>query len=226
MNSFDRKASKAIIRQDISIKSGNVFKAWIAGLIGTITTLISGIAGAAEGVDTATSDTVSFSLSSNGLVSILVLVLSGAMIGGFYAFCTRANHEGIKGLQIESIFDKFKDGQFTRYLIMGIVMEIVVSIGFVLLIVPGIILSLGLTMAPLILNDNPEMSGIDAIKASWNLMKGHKMDLFVINISFIGWYILAVITVGILGPWVNTYNYRVVADFYESILPEKEAPAN
>ena len=75
--------------------------------------------------------------------------------------------------------------------------------------------------AAYILADNPGMGIMDVIKASWNMMKGHKWELFVLDLSFIGWILLDILTLGILGLfYVNPYIFSTHAAFYEALKAE------
>ena len=71
-----------------------------------------------------------------------------------------------------------------------------------------------------ILKDHPELSGNDAITASRKLMDGHKGDLFILQLSFIGWFLLSCLTCGILFFYTVPYYYATEAAFYESIKEE------
>lgn len=78
-------------------------------------------------------------------------------------------------------------------------------------------------MTPFILADNPELSANQAIDRSRAMMKGHKFDLFWLYLSFIGWGLLCVLTVGIRLFWFCPYIYTSVAAFYQDIKAEYEA---
>lgn len=85
-----------------------------------------------------------------------------------------------------------------------------------LLFVPGIIKGLSYSMSYFILKDRPELSPAEAIKESMRLMNGHKADLFILQLSFIGWTILGLITViGFI--WVIPYINTSIAAFYEQL---------
>lgn len=95
------------------------------------------------------------------------------------------------------------------------------ALGFLCFIIPGIVVSYGLDMVPYILADNPGIGIMDAIKASWEMMKGYKWKLFVFDLSFIGWIILDILTLGILGIfYVNPYIGSSHAAFYEALKAE------
>ena len=80
-------------------------------------------------------------------------------------------------------------------------------------------------MAEYILYENPDMSAMDAIRESKRLMDGKKADLFVLYLSFFGWYLLSAITCGIAYIWVAPYVTATVTNFYLDIKNEKNLNA-
>ena len=92
-----------------------------------------------------------------------------------------------------------------------------------LLIVPGIVKSLSYAMTPFILKDNPKASYDKAIIYSMRLMQGHKMDLFVLYLSFIGWFILSCLTLGIGFVFLVPYCQMSLARFYEEVKADFES---
>lgn len=86
-----------------------------------------------------------------------------------------------------------------------------------LLIIPGIIKSLSYAMTPFIIKDYPELSANQAINLSVKMMKGHKFDLFYLELSFIGWGILSVFTFGLGYLWLMPYMYTSMAAFYQDV---------
>lgn len=89
-----------------------------------------------------------------------------------------------------------------------------------LLIIPGIIKSLAYSMTPFILKDYPELSANQAINLSMKMMEGRKFDLFYLYLSFIGWGILALFTLGIGYLWLMPYMYTSMASFYQNVKNE------
>lgn len=83
-----------------------------------------------------------------------------------------------------------------------------------LFIVPGIIKGLAYSLTPFIVKDNPQLSPNQAINLSMKMMKGHKFDLFYLYLSFIGWILLAMLTLGIGLLWVIPYMQTSMAAFY------------
>ena len=86
-----------------------------------------------------------------------------------------------------------------------------------LLIIPGIIKQYSYSMAYYILADNPELTAREALRKSKKIMKGHKMDLFVLQLSFFWWYCLVGITLGFAAIYVSPYINATIANFYNSI---------
>lgn len=108
----------------------------------------------------------------------------------------------------------FKDLNHLLKLIgVTLLSAIIVAVGFVLFIIPGIIFSMMLSQASFIMMDNPEIGVFDALKRSKAMMKGYKMDLFVFYLSYIGHMLLTIITFGIYSIYftplltVATINY-------------------
>jgi uncharacterized membrane protein len=114
---------------------------------------------------------------------------------------------------IERAFDGFK--QYSSATIAYICTTILIILGLLCLIVPGIILAFGLSQVYFILADNPQMEGLDAIKESWRRMSGFKADYGVLFIITIGLLILGLLffIVGIFV--VLPITYVASAVFYE-----------
>ena len=91
-----------------------------------------------------------------------------------------------------------------------------------LLIVPGIVKAFAYSQMYFLMAENPDMSAADAQKKSIEMMRGHKGELFVLYLSFIGWMLLAELTFGILLIWLAPYISTTFANFHLKLL-EKEA---
>lgn len=95
-----------------------------------------------------------------------------------------------------------------------------------LLIVPGIIKAMSYGMTPYILRDRPDLKNNEAIALSMAMMQGRKMKLFLLELSFIGWGILCLFTLGIGFFWLLPYMYASHANFYEEARREFENGGN
>lgn len=91
-----------------------------------------------------------------------------------------------------------------------------------LFIIPGIIKAFSYSMTPYILDENPELGASEAIHRSRMMMKTHKFDLFWLYLSFIGWWLLCILTCGIGFLWLAPYFQTAKAAFYEEVKADYE----
>lgn len=109
-------------------------------------------------------------------------------------------------------FSVFTENRFGPELINFVLVSIFTFLWTWLLIIPGIIKAYSYSMTPYIVKDmvasGKQVSATDGINASKELMKGHKMALFIFDLSFLGWNILAAITCGIGYLWVTPYSKK------------------
>ncbi|OUQ56427.1 DUF975 family protein [Lactobacillus gallinarum] len=122
-------------------------------------------------------------------------------------------------------FSVFTENRFGPELINFVLVSIFTFLWTWLLIIPGIIKAYSYSMTPYIVKDmvasGKQVSATDGINASKELMKGHKMALFIFDLSFLGWNILAAITCGIGYLWVTPYYQTAKANFYRRIAGDK-----
>ncbi len=84
-----------------------------------------------------------------------------------------------------------------------------------LLLIPGIIKAYSYRFVPFILREHPELSASEILQRSKAMMEGHKMEAFKFDLSFIGWYILGVITYGLVDIfWTEPYRQNANAAMY------------
>lgn len=98
-----------------------------------------------------------------------------------------------------------------------LVFLVILGIGAITLGIGAIIFGLAYAMVPFVIHDNPDIAAVDALRTSRQIMKGHKGKLFVLYLSFIGWFLLGMITLGIAFFWIQPYIYATLAAFYEDI---------
>lgn len=85
---------------------------------------------------------------------------------------------------------------------------------FLLLVIPGIVKRYAYSQVPYLLAENPEMDAREALAMSEDMTHGHKMDMFILDLSFIGWYILGLFLFGLGSYLVNPYVYATKAELY------------
>ena len=93
-----------------------------------------------------------------------------------------------------------------------------------LFLIPGIVKSYAYSMSLYILAENKGKSARECIKESMAMTDGHKMDLFVLDLSFIGWIYLGVLTLGIAYIWIIPYYNATRVNAYQSFKPVVEVP--
>ncbi len=125
--------------------------------------------------------------------------------------------KGIKPT-VSKVFDGFYD--LWSVVKVYLISYIFVFLWSLLFVIPGIVKSYSYMMAPYILAENKGMSALEAINRSKAMMDGHKMDLFVLYLSFIGWILLVYITFGLALIWVFPYMDATLANFYNEIKKE------
>ncbi|MBR6909036.1 MAG: DUF975 family protein, partial [Lachnospiraceae bacterium] len=119
------------------------------------------------------------------------------------------------------MFNGFKDGYKNIVKVMFF-RDLFVFLWSLLFIIPGIVKGYAYRLVPYILSENPSMSKDEALKESNRLMMGNKWKAFVLDLSFIGWNILCLLTWGVLDIfYVGPYRNATYAAFYEAVKAEK-----
>ena len=150
-------------------------------------------------------------------VSLLLLVVRLALGGVMSMGRATYSLNLIDGVEAEfaDLFVGFR--RFYDALIMNVVSILMVFLGALLFVVPGIILGYAYAMAPYILAENPEITGTEALRLSRQMMKGHKWELFWLELTFIGWSILAAFTLGLGNLALEPYKGISKASFYRDV---------
>lgn len=167
-----------------------------------------------------------------GGVPIIVSFTSWEVLGNLYqlfllpmvygfAVAFLCNIRNGEDCRLERLFDGFRD--YWRVLLANVLVGIYVSLWTLLLIVPGIIKAYSYAMTNYVLHDYPELTSDSAIERSMEMMKGHKFDLFYLQLTFIGWALLSILTLGIGFLWLIPYMQTATACFYEDVKAEYES---
>ena len=149
------------------------------------------------------------------LIGLLLSIMTTIWSVGFTVFCLRATRG--RPVAISNLMDGFT--VFLRVLVLTILIGIFTFLWTLLFIIPGIVAAFRYAMAPYIMAENPNLTASQAIELSKQMMDGRKGDLFVLNLSFIGWGLLAGLTCGIGLLWLNPYMLMANAAFYRSVAP-------
>lgn len=152
-------------------------------------------------------------------LSFLSIFVLGPLSYGYYVSFLNSKRTG-EVVRIENLFDGFKD--YVRVFLTNLLQSIYIVLWTLLLIVPGIIKSISYSQTFFVLKDNPELKNNAAIERSMAMMEGHKMEYFCLILSFIGWLLLGILTLGIGLLWVNPYIATATAHFYEYVKEDYE----
>lgn len=141
------------------------------------------------------------------------IILSGVFAFGFMAaYLTLVR---TKSTSFETLFSGFSN--FGTTCVAGILQTIFLTLWTLLFIIPGIVKIYSYSMTYYVLHDNPNLSASEAITESRRMMNGYKGKLFCLDLSFIGWFLLSALTLGLLGFYVLPYYNAARARFYEAL---------
>lgn len=158
--------------------------------------------------------------SIGGVLSLAQFIMGGVVQLGYCKYLLK-QQDGEDG-DVKDLFsemDRFGDG-----FVLSLLTSLYIILWTMLFIIPGIVAAYRYAMAPFILHENRGMRASDAIAESKYLMDGNKGDLFVLDLSFIGWILLNILTLGIGSLWLNPYMNAARAAFYRTLRPRVVIP--
>lgn len=170
------------------------------------------------------------------IFALLVSLIAGAVIGFTSSFLLGVLIIGIVNIGLNKYYlyrsrntvkyDDFNiliDGvkvDVAGNVILGLLITLFTFLWSLLFVIPGIVKSYSYSMAYFLKIDHPEYTATQAIDESRRIMNGHKMRLFLLDLSFIGWLILGSLCFGIGTLWVNAYMQASRAEFYRDLVGE------
>lgn len=167
--------------------------------------------------------------SSSGPAQYLVILVSLVLMVTIVVMLHMFDNTDVKPLGKELI-SPFTGGKAGATLINWFLTYVFTVLWSFLFIIPGIVKSYAYSMSYYITDDwarqGYKVKNTEAINASKEMMKGHKWELFVLDLSFLGWYILSLITFGLASLYVTPYHYATRAAFYRHLaaLQAQQAP--
>ncbi|MBR6650681.1 MAG: DUF975 family protein [Clostridia bacterium] len=194
---MDRAELKSKAKQQIKGKIGILFViTLVIGVVSAGVTFLLGLIPYVGSIAAAIIVTPAFALS---IVRVYLMVVGGKTPEVKDAFCG---------------FDDFWSAFKVTFLV-----SLYTFLWSLLFVIPGIIKSFAYSMSLYILAENPGKSARECIKESVDMTNGHKGELFVLSLSFIGWELLGCITFGIAYIWVIPYVYATYVNVYHSLKP-------
>lgn len=159
-------------------------------------------------------------VSSIDITAGIITMLLTAPLAYSYNIMFLDNLRSGKAIEVQALFEGYND--YSRITGTYLLMVVYILLWSLLLVIPGVVKSISYSQTLYILRDEPTLSYNGAIERSMAMMKGHKMDYFLLILSFIGWYILGIVSLGIGFLWINPYISRTLAFFYEDLKSEQE----
>ncbi|MCP1122660.1 DUF975 family protein [Bacillus sp. 3103sda1] len=154
------------------------------------------------------------------IICIVLIGVQSIMTYGYFNVTLRLAKK--ETTTIDDLFEGFRKKNVFKSMKLAVLMGVYVFLWSLLLIVPGIIKGFSYSMAYYIMLDHPEYTASEALKKSQEMMKGHKLDLFILSLSFIGWFILGAIigvfTFSIPFLWIYPYYMTTVSHFYLNLV--------
>ena len=150
-------------------------------------------------------------------VVILIVLVAKVFVGnllkmGGYRFFI-LNQTAQPG--IGTLLDGFRSGHYVNIVLTMFLRDLFTTLWSLLLVVPGIVKHYEYLMVPYIIAENPAMDYKEAFQISKRMMDGQKMETFILDLSFLGWDILTVITCGMVGIfYASPYKQATFAELY------------
>ena len=154
-----------------------------------------------------------------GIATVVILIVLVAKVfvgnllkmGGYRFFIL--NQTAQPG--IGTLLDGFRSGHYVNIVLTMFLRDLFTTLWSLLLVVPGIVKHYEYLMVPYIIAENPAMDYKEAFQISKQMMDGEKMEAFIMDLSFIGWYLLSAVTCGLLAIfYVNPYVQASFAEMY------------
>lgn len=155
-----------------------------------------------------------YSVSGFAIALVVALRIMSYMVSvGFVIFALHISRD--EKAEFGNLFDGF--GLFFRVLWLGILEGLLIFLWSLLLVVPGIVAAYRYRQALYLLLDHPERSAWQCLRESGALMSGHKWELFVLDLSFLGWAMLSAMFAPV-SIWLDPYRAITNAGFYNRLI--------
>lgn len=126
-------------------------------------------------------------------------------------------------LSVKTVFSYFPN--YGNLLLATFIKNLFVFLWSLLFVIPGLLAEYSYALTPYLLAEDPTLAPRAALKRSKELMNGNRWRLFCLQLSFIGWDLLSVLSLGIGSLWLNPYSSTATAAFYRELCAKKEPEA-
>ena len=185
----------------------------LCSLPGSIDSFIQNVKNISSGELANLNITISY---TSGIGTVLLLLIGGPLnYGKDRMFLKQARDN--EDLLFTDLFKGFTEDPGGNILI-SIFASLFTFLWGLLFVIPGIVKAYAYSMAYYVKADHPEYDWRMCISESKRLMKGNKGKLFVLDLSFIGWYFVGMLCLGVGIFWVVPYEEATKAHFYQNLL--------
>ena len=223
-------------RQDLKYKAKIAFKAnyWKSVLVAFLATILTGAASSKAGQENAEQIVgggspdpgIALLIGFGALVLVIlviaidILLVNPLRVGCCNFFlCNRRNSNTDLGALEIGFRANWKNNVVVMFMT-----QLYIFLWSLLLIVPGIIKHYQYYLVEFLLSENPNLEYHEAMETSKRLTMGHKMNIFWMEISFIGWYLLGCITLGLVNLfYTNPYYEATKAELYVALAHPEES---
>lgn len=162
---------------------------------------------------------------TGGVIGFIISILAGILFWGVLYTVLQFRDNGDKPNIFSGMFSAYRSNRFISSFLTFLCQYIFTLLWTMLLVIPGIIKGFSYAMTPFIMKDlydaGQKPSATEAITKSRHLMNGHKTELFVLDLSFIGWWLLSILTCGIGFLWLISYFRQTQANFYRNLAGDQ-----
>lgn len=151
-------------------------------------------------------------ISASSAIVIGPIILTGPLTIGLVSILIKRITTN-SDVELADIFDGFKK-DVSGNILLGFMHSLFIFLWSLLFVIPGLIKTYSYSMCFYIKNENPEKDWKECLQESQEMMKGHKWQLFCLDLSFIGWYIVGALCFGIGSFFVIPYQQMSYANFY------------
>ncbi|MBF8984514.1 DUF975 family protein [Lutibacter sp. B2] len=157
---------------------------------------------------------------SVAMIMLKVFLLNPLHVGGMKYYLDLP-----KGESVSSLTQYYTGGHYSNVIKVTFLRGLKVFLYSLLLIIPGVIKSYQYCFVGYIVAENPEISTNEALLRSTELTEGHKVNIWILELTFIGWFLLGIICFGWGIVFVHPYYYATKADLYKTLKTLHDTPA-
>ena len=155
---------------------------------------------------------------ASSIIPFASLFLTGAALIGLAAVTLTLVRNPFMKIQWKNLLYGFETDHFLKSFVLYLLQGLLIFLWSLLFIIPGYVKAYAYSMAYYISLDRPELSAQECLEESERLMDGHKWDLFLLDLSFIGWHLLCLFTFGIGYLFLQPYVEMAKANFYDQLV--------